>query len=265
MGHVLCAGAARAARWASFRLTGSLKIETSGCEYLSPGWSREAQGGRRWGGCSGLCPRGQSPSGEARSPHFLSPSGCLACLSLKHTSIPEQAAEEPVPSWCCFLIAGCCLARGRTPAPRAEGLPGPMTPQWWSAPSRVLRTHRHPCRISAGRLHPCRAAELIFAQSRFPARPELAQGKSTVKPGSPAPLSGLILAHLRHRELRPRKYSVRASPPCHPPATWVPRAGMRVPPLSVMGAGATGLVVGASWPRGSFWGQSGSGRLFLAG
>lgn len=33
---------------------------------------------------------------------------------------------------------------------------------------------------------------------------------------------------------------------------------MRVPPLSAMGAGVMGLVVGASWPHGSFWGQSGS-------
>lgn len=43
--------------------------------------------------------------------------------------------------------------------------------------------------------------------------PELVQGKSAVKPDSPAPLPGLILAHLQHREPRPHQYLVRASTP----------------------------------------------------
>lgn len=95
------------------------------------------------------CPGGQSTSREAMSPHFLSPSGYLFYLSLKHTSIPEQAAEETVLSQCCFLIAACCPAQGRAPAPRAEGLPGPTTPQRWSAPSTVLHACCRPRAVPA--------------------------------------------------------------------------------------------------------------------
>ena len=120
----------------------------------------------------GHAPGDGAPPGRPRHLIFLSPSGYhLSYLSLKHASIPEQAAEEPVPSWCWFLIAGCCPARGRAPAPRAEGLPGPTTPRRWSAPSTVLRARcprapRRACGISAGRLHPYRASRVNFCLKR---------------------------------------------------------------------------------------------------